>query len=104
MLPEPQSLRAKPVCPQLASVQFHLINTAILFLSREGFRRGCLRAQQVGPDKATCAPRLLATAVLVLPIGILTSVVVCAAMLRRHGVPAAGDPYPTAVYMQGVAW
>ncbi len=32
---------------QLASVQFHLINTVILFLSREGFRRGCLRTPVV---------------------------------------------------------
>lgn len=27
----------------LSAVQFHLLITAILFLSREGFRRGCLR-------------------------------------------------------------
>ncbi len=32
---------------QLAAVQFHLINTVILFLSREGFRRGCLRTPVV---------------------------------------------------------
>ncbi len=32
---------------QLFAVQFHLINTTILFLSREGFRRGCLRIKQV---------------------------------------------------------
>jgi hypothetical protein len=30
---------------QLAAVQFHLINTTILLLSREGFRRGCIRDQ-----------------------------------------------------------
>ena len=30
---------------QLAAVQFHLINTSILLLSREGFRRGCIRDQ-----------------------------------------------------------
>lgn len=34
-------------CLQLAAVQFHLINTTILMLSREGFRRGCLRTNQV---------------------------------------------------------
>jgi hypothetical protein len=32
---------------QLAAVQFHLINTVILFSSREGFRRGCLRTPLV---------------------------------------------------------
>jgi hypothetical protein len=28
---------------QLQAVQFHLFTTTILFISREGFRRGCLR-------------------------------------------------------------
>lgn len=28
---------------QLSSVQFHLLTTTALFISREGFRRGCLR-------------------------------------------------------------
>lgn len=28
---------------QLSAVQFHLITTTALFISREGFRRGCLR-------------------------------------------------------------
>ena len=38
----------RPLAPsQLAAVQFHLINTVILFLSREGFRRGCLRTPVV---------------------------------------------------------
>ena len=32
---------------QLLSIRFHLINTSILTLSREGLRRGCLRSQQV---------------------------------------------------------
>lgn len=33
------------LCPilQLSSVQFHLLTTATLLLSREGFRRGCMR-------------------------------------------------------------
>jgi oligosaccharide translocation protein RFT1 len=31
---------------QLSAVQFHLITTTILFLSREGFRRGGLRIQE----------------------------------------------------------
>ena len=32
---------------QLASVQFHLLNTGIVFLSREGLKRGCQRIQKV---------------------------------------------------------
>ena len=87
------------MCAQLASVQFHLINTAILFLSREGFRRGCLRSEQ--DDNAMHVPRLLATAALVLPVGAVTAGATCGLMLRRHGPAKLGDPYPTAVYMQG---
>ncbi|KAK9822173.1 hypothetical protein WJX81_005195 [Elliptochloris bilobata] len=87
----------------LASVQFHLINTAILFLSREGFRRGCLRSQQDAPGGSVHIPRLLATAALVMPVGVVTAVATCGLMLRRHGPAAAGDPYPTAVHMQGAA-
>jgi len=29
---------------QLYAIQFHLFVTCVLFLSREGFRRACLRA------------------------------------------------------------
>lgn len=42
---------------QLAAVQFHLINTVILFLAREGFRRGCLRPPSV--CRAACFPARL---------------------------------------------
>ena len=45
LLTTPQ--RIDPAVLQLAAVQFHLINTVILLLSREGFRRGCLRAEEV---------------------------------------------------------
>jgi oligosaccharide translocation protein RFT1 len=36
---------------QLSAVQFHLITTTILFLSREGFRRGGLRIQDAASTK-----------------------------------------------------
>ena len=42
---------------QLLAVQFHLINTTILFLSREGFRRGCLRIKQVRLCRRSCLQR-----------------------------------------------
>ena len=41
--------------PQVAAVQFHLINSTILLLSREGFRRGCLRAEEVRRALLRCA-------------------------------------------------
>lgn len=40
-------------CEQLSAVQFHLITTSILFLSREGFRRGGLRIQEEQSSKVT---------------------------------------------------
>jgi hypothetical protein len=44
---------ASPVHTQLSAVQFHLITTTILFLSREGFRRGGLRIQEEQQQQAT---------------------------------------------------
>jgi hypothetical protein len=37
-----------PCRSQLSTVQFHLLISSIMMLSREGFRRGCLRFQ---PEK-----------------------------------------------------
>ena len=39
---------------QLAAVQFHLITTTILLLSREGLRRGCLRFRPEDKVKVVC--------------------------------------------------
>ncbi|GFR48693.1 hypothetical protein Agub_g10649, partial [Astrephomene gubernaculifera] len=36
----------------LASIQFHLLTTTALFISREGFRRGCLRFGAAGSSAA----------------------------------------------------
>lgn len=41
---------------QLSAVQFHLITTTILFLSREGFRRGGLRIQEDSSSKKVLHP------------------------------------------------
>ena len=40
---------------QLSAVQFHLITTTILLLSREGLRRGCLRFRPDSDKKAGVA-------------------------------------------------
>ncbi len=37
--------------PQLSAVQFYLITTTALLLSREGFRRGCMRVRKAEPAK-----------------------------------------------------
>lgn len=82
---------------QLSSVQFHLINTTILFLSREGLRRGCLRAQQA---KQRSALSTLRTAALCIPFGLAVTAAVCAISLRG-GAASLSDPYAGAVGLQG---
>jgi hypothetical protein len=77
-------------------VQFHLINTTILFLSREGFRRGCLRAQQASLSSAAS---LLRIAALCIPFGLAITLSVCAVSLRS--TPSLSDPYARAVMLQG---
>ncbi|PRW57113.1 RFT1-like protein [Chlorella sorokiniana] len=82
----------------VAAVQFHLINTTILFLAREGFRRACLRIDQSTPHAAR---RTLRIAALTVPAGALLSAAVTALLLRSVG----GDDsaYRTALVMQGAA-
>ena len=82
---------------QLASVQFHLINTTILFLSREGFRRGCLRAQQVQDASGTST--VLFIAAHCIPLGAAVTLGVCAVALR--GTTSLTDTYAVAVLLQG---
>ncbi|KAG6480441.1 hypothetical protein ZIOFF_063941 [Zingiber officinale] len=64
---------------QLYAVQFHLFVTSILFLSREGFRRACMRTD-VGSNNSSMeedAARLLKVAWLTFPIGILFTSAAC---------------------------
>ena len=52
---------ASPSClHQVAAVQFHLINTTILFIAREGFRRACLRIDQsaAGASRRAAPPKM----------------------------------------------
>ena len=81
---------------QLSAVQFHLINTTILFLSREGFRRGCLRAQQA---EAGSTKSILGTAALSIPFGLAVTLAVCAVSLRS--ALSLSSPYAAAVALQG---
>jgi hypothetical protein len=86
-----------PSCSQVASIQFHLINTSILLLSREGFRRACIRIDAGHPSGVR---RLLGTAVITLPIGLTLSAGVTLALLARQP-PAADEAYVQALVMQG---
>lgn len=78
-------------------MQFHLINTTILFLAREGFRRACLRIDTTVPDASR---RVLRIASLTLPAGALLAGGVTAVLLWSVG--GDGDAaYRQALAMQG---
>jgi len=83
----------------MVSIQFHLINTTILMLSREGFRRGCLVAagttkQRDSGQSSTCSrpavvpeAAIMPIAVLVIPCGVLVTVAIAlltAAFSEQH--------------------
>lgn len=87
-----------PAAYGVAAVQFHLLNTIILFLSREGFRRGCLRADPSDP-KATS--KVIGVSLLTIPIGFFLSLVICGGVLLRS---SSQDPsYRFSILLQGAA-
>ncbi|DBB08106.1 TPA: hypothetical protein ACH3X3_008301 [Trebouxia sp. C0006] len=85
----------------LASVQFHLLNTGIVFLSREGLKRACQRIQQ---DERVHTQKVLALGCLCIPLGACITASVCSTTLWRMDMK---DPdaqvHATAVAMQGFA-
>ena len=87
-----------PAAYGIAAVQFHLINTPILFLSREGFRRGCLR---VDPHHPRATGKVLGVALLTIPIGALLSILVTLAILAT--TPTQDAVFHRAIIMQGIA-
>jgi len=104
-------------CKKVAAVQFHLINTTILLLAREGIRRGCITGHQLGEKKKTKATeekdgderepaasgalQLAATAALSFPAGCLVAALLVAPFFLR-GIPA-NSPHRTAVHVQVAA-
>lgn len=65
----------------VAAVQFHLINSSIVFLAREGVRRSCMRSSQ--DDAALVAGSLVA-----LPAGFLLAIAAGLFFHARHNTPA----------------
>uniref|UniRef100_A0A166A3B7 Protein RFT1 homolog n=1 Tax=Daucus carota subsp. sativus TaxID=79200 RepID=A0A166A3B7_DAUCS len=63
----------------LYAVQFHLFVTCVLFLSREGFRRACMRADFRCDDTSggANAAKLLKLAWMTIPLGVVISVSAC---------------------------
>jgi oligosaccharide translocation protein RFT1 len=87
-----------PAAYGVAVVQFHLLNTGILFLAREGLRRACLR---VAPGEPAAARRVLGTAALAAPAG---GALAAAAVAALAWIGAGGDPaYLAALRIQGAA-
>ncbi|GBF96551.1 hypothetical protein Rsub_09134 [Raphidocelis subcapitata] len=89
----------------LSSVQFYLVTTTILLLSREGLRRGCMRVRDEsggkGGQAVPLADRVLSVSWLVLPAGAAVTAAVCGFALWRS--PDADEAYRLAVVLHGVA-
>ncbi|KAG6477611.1 hypothetical protein ZIOFF_066879 [Zingiber officinale] len=89
---------------QLYAVQFHLFVTSILFLSREGFRRACMRTG-VGSNNSSMeedAARLLKVAWLTFPIGILFTSAACLFVFWFQKLTFS-DAYAQAILIHGLA-
>ncbi|WOL10331.1 hypothetical protein Cni_G19086 [Canna indica] len=88
----------------LYAVQFHLFVTCILFLSREGFRRACMRTDvgRNGSSVEENAARLLKVAWLTFPIGILFTLAACLFVFWFQKLTLS-DAYAQAILIHGLA-
>ncbi|KAM7274121.1 hypothetical protein ACFE04_028785 [Oxalis oulophora] len=88
----------------LYAVQFHLFVTCILFLTREGFRRACLRADIKcdGPLRDENASKLLKVAWLALPLGLIITTAACCFVFWWQGL-SYSSPYAQAILINGLA-
>ncbi|XP_075476131.1 uncharacterized protein LOC142517656 [Primulina tabacum] len=89
----------------LYAIQFHLFVTCVLFLSREGFRRACMRAD-VGCDGASAtganAAKILKMAWLTFPFGVIVTIVACLLVFWWQGL-SFSSPYAQAILINGFA-
>ncbi|CAF2357082.1 BnaA10g30240D [Brassica napus] len=88
----------------LYAVQFHLFVTCVLFLSREGFRRACLRADinSDGLVSEKDVARLLKVAWVTLPLGIAVTIAACVFVLWWQSL-SFSDTYAQAILIHGAA-
>ncbi|GFZ15180.1 lipid transporter [Actinidia rufa] len=88
----------------LYAVQFHLFVTCILFLSREGFRRACMRAEIKcdGGSAGENASRLLKVAWMTVPFGIVLTVAACILVFWWQEL-SYSNPYGQAILINGFA-
>ncbi|GMY07836.1 protein RFT1 homolog [Fagus crenata] len=88
----------------LYAVQFHLFVTCILFLSREGFRRACLRADMKCDSTAVeeNTVKLMKVAWMTLPLGILITIAACFFVFWWQEL-SYSNPYAQAILINGGA-
>jgi O-antigen/teichoic acid export membrane protein len=89
----------------LYAIQFHLFVTCVLFLSREGFRRACLRAgtKRDGPESEENVTRILKVAWVTVPLGIAITIAACIFVLWWQNL-SYSDPYAQAIWIHGILW
>ncbi|CAH2073621.1 unnamed protein product [Thlaspi arvense] len=88
----------------LYAVQFHLFVTCVLFLSREGFRRACLRADinSDGLVSKNDESKLLKVAWVTFPLGIAITIAACIFVLWWQNL-SYSDTYAQAILIHGFA-
>ncbi|XP_038976310.1 protein RFT1 homolog [Phoenix dactylifera] len=88
----------------LYAVQFQLFVTCILFLSREGFRRACMRTdvRSDGLPMEENAARLLKVAWMTFPIGIFFTFAACIFVFWFQKL-SFSEPYAQAILIHGFA-
>ncbi|KAG0608019.1 hypothetical protein M758_8G071700 [Ceratodon purpureus] len=87
----------------LQAIQFHLFTTTALFISREGFRRGCLRGNIGRNDsESESNARVLKVAWLTLPWGAVASFGVYRVVMWWQGLNISQD-YASSMGVLGVA-
>ncbi|KAL2650675.1 hypothetical protein R1flu_018803 [Riccia fluitans] len=86
----------------LSAIQFHLLTTTVLFISREGFRRGCLRSTGGdGPSRSDVNAKIASVAWLTVPLGTTLCISACSFVLwwqRQH----TSRDYVWSVWLHGV--
>lgn len=85
------------------AVQFHLFVTCVLFLSREGFRRACMRAKFNGDtSKDEHASNILKVAWFSVPLGLAITFAGCTLVLWWQEL-SYSESYAQAILINGVA-
>ena len=94
-------LAARLLSPEdygISAVQFHLINSSIVFLSREGVRRSCLRVSHTD-GKARVEDRILSGSLMVIPAGVVITLLGALFLIWKGFDPV----YTHAAVMQCIA-